>query len=66
MTPAIKRQILGHNAIELFGIRPPATPCPPAEPSGLRATNRTYGPVSRRDIVTTFVNGHPWVRRPGR
>ncbi len=62
VTPAIKRRILGHNAIELLGITPPATPCSPVEPAGVRAGNRTYGPVSRRDIATTFVREHPWAR----
>ena len=64
LTPTIKRKILGGNAIELFGITPPTTPCPATEPAGLRATNRTHGPVSRRDIVATFVHEHPWVRAP--
>jgi predicted TIM-barrel fold metal-dependent hydrolase len=64
LTPAVKRRILGANAIELFGITPPTTPCPPTDPAGLRATNRTYGPFSRRDIMATFVREHPWVRAP--
>ncbi len=60
LTAEVKRRILGANAVELFGITPPATPCP-AEPVGLR-TNRTYGPVGRRDIARTFLAEHPWVR----
>jgi uncharacterized protein len=63
LTPTVKRRILGQNAIELFGIAPPATRCQPSEPARLRATNRTFGPVSRRDIAATFVREHPWLRR---
>ena len=40
LTPDVKERILGANAVELFGITPPATPCPPVE--GLRA-----GPTAR-------------------
>jgi uncharacterized protein len=61
LTSEVKRRILGRNAIDLFGITPPATPCT-AEPLGLRGTNRTLGPVSRRDIARTFVAEHPWMR----
>ena len=60
LTPEVKRRILGRNAIDLFGITPPTTPCT-TEPLGLR-TNRTLGPVSRRDIARTFVAEHPWTR----
>lgn len=68
LTPESKRRILGQNAIELFGITPPATGCAtPAEQAARRPTNRTLGPVSRRDIVATFLREHPWMgpaRRP--
>jgi predicted TIM-barrel fold metal-dependent hydrolase len=68
LTDDVKRRILGANAVELFGISPPPSSCPPAEPdtpAGLRYGNRTLGPVTRRDIVSTFVREHPWtaVRR---
>ncbi|HWL43297.1 MAG TPA: hypothetical protein VNQ73_10175 [Ilumatobacter sp.] len=61
LTPAVKQRILAGNAIDLFGITMPTTPCRPV--TGLRTTNRTFGPRSRRDVVTTFLTEHPWVRR---
>ena len=61
LSPEVKRRILGRNAIDLFGIAAPTTTCQ-VEPAGLRGTNRTLGPVSRRDIVRTFVAEHPWMR----
>jgi Amidohydrolase len=57
LTPAVKERILGGNAVALFGITPPATPCPPVE----GFANRTLGPVSRRDIAATFLREHPWI-----
>jgi hypothetical protein len=58
----VKRRILGQNSIELFGITPPAGGCAsPAEQGLRRPTNRTLGPVSRRDVVATFLREHPWV-----
>ena len=63
LTPAIKQRILGGNAIDLFGIAPSTTPCQPV--AGFRTTNRTFGPKSRRDVLTTFAREHPWVRGPG-
>ncbi|MEQ1913068.1 MAG: amidohydrolase family protein, partial [Vicinamibacterales bacterium] len=62
LTPEVKRRILGRNAIDLFGITVPTTTCTP-QSAGFRATNRTFGPVSRRDIARTFVAEHPWMRR---
>ena len=63
LTPEVKRRILGHNAIDLFGITPPAGVCRrPAE--GFARTNRTLGPVSRRDVLATFLREHPWMRTP--
>jgi hypothetical protein len=66
LTPEIKRRILGANAVELLAITPPAESCPPAEVEGFRAArpdvNRTLGPVSRRDVVATFLGEHPWLR----
>lgn len=61
LTPAVKQRILAGNAVDLFGITLPDTACRPV--SGLRTTNRTYGPRTRRDVLTTFVREHPWVRR---
>ena len=62
LTAEVKRRILGANAIELFGIAPPAGGCAtPAEQAARRPTNRTLGPVSRRDIVATFLREHPWM-----
>ncbi len=66
LTADVKRRILGANAIELFGITPPVGVCSPAEVQGFRAAhpevNRTNGPVSRRDVVATFLREHPWMR----
>ncbi len=65
LTPDVKRRILGHNAIDLLGIDVPPATCGPADVEGLRrsgtASNRTLGPVSRRDVLATFVREHPWV-----
>jgi predicted TIM-barrel fold metal-dependent hydrolase len=58
LTPDVKNRIFGANAAELFGISPPTTPC--AAPDGVRRWNRTYGPLSRRDIVDAFRFEHPW------
>ena len=55
----MKARILGANAVELFGIVAPTSPCPPVE--GFRGANRTLGPVSRRDVVATFLREHPWI-----
>jgi predicted TIM-barrel fold metal-dependent hydrolase len=62
LTADVKRRILGANAVELFAITPPAGDCRDADepPSAWRRPNRTFGPVSRRDIVTTFAREHPW------
>ena len=59
LTPDVKARILGANAVELFGIVAPTTPCPPVE--SFRRANRTLGPVSRRDVVATFLREHPWI-----
>ena len=64
LTPEVKRRILGQNAIALFAIEPPAGACQPAEPEGFARSNRTYGPVSRRDVMATFLREHPWIRTP--
>ena len=66
LTDERKAKILGRNAARLFGIDRPATAtCAPAEQSTRRAANplanATLGPVSRRDILTTFVRDHPWL-----
>src|SRR5690606_25710363 len=57
---AAKERILSANAAELFAIDVPAGRCEPAT-NGWAATNRTFGPVSRRDVTATFVREHPWV-----
>ena len=48
------------NAATLFGIDPPAARCEPAGEAGI-GSNRTYGPVSRRDVAATFAREHPWI-----
>ncbi len=64
LTPDVKRRILGHNAIDLFGIVPPPATCATAESQGV--SNRTFGPVSRRDVMATFWREHPWTVRTSR
>ncbi|MBA2325042.1 MAG: amidohydrolase family protein [Actinobacteria bacterium] len=61
LTDDVKQQILSANAAALFGIAPPPAGCPAAndDGAGLRS-NRTYGPVARRDVEATFTREHPW------
>ena len=66
LTDERKAKIMGLNAARLFQIDQPLTAtCAPSEQSIRRASNplanATLGPVSRRDILTTFVRDHPWV-----
>ena len=66
LTDECKAKILGLNAARLFHIDQPLTAtCAPGEQSIRRAmnplANATLGPISRRDILTTFVRDHPWV-----
>ncbi len=61
LSAEVKDRILGRNAVELFGIDPPAGSCHVDEPSTL--ANRTLGPVTRRDVLATFLREHPWVGR---
>jgi uncharacterized protein len=61
-----KQKILGLNAARVFGISNPVDrACAPAEQGFRRAespyANTLLGPVTRRDIVKTFVRDHPWV-----
>jgi len=69
LTPDVKRRILGANAIRLFGIAPPVGLCTAADVEGFRAgradVNRTLGPVTRRDVLATWVREHPWMRSAG-
>lgn len=60
LTDEIKQKVLSANAAELFGIDPPAARCPPADQAAFRS-NRTFGPVSRRDVAATFAREHPWI-----
>jgi predicted TIM-barrel fold metal-dependent hydrolase len=67
LTTERKAKILGLNAARVFGItNPVAHTCGPAEQGFRRAespyANALMGPVTRRDIVRTFVRDHPWVR----
>ncbi len=62
LTADVKERIMSANAAELFGITVPAPACEPgARASGFGASNRTLGPVARRDVVTTFLREHPWI-----
>jgi predicted TIM-barrel fold metal-dependent hydrolase len=60
LTDAIKAKVLSGNAAALFGVEPPPAQCEPADQAGFRS-NRTYGPVSRRDVAATFAREHPWI-----
>jgi hypothetical protein len=60
LTDDVKQRILSTNAATLLGIDPPPALCEPEDRSGIR-TNRTYGPVSRRDVAATFAREHPWI-----
>jgi hypothetical protein len=68
LTAQRKAKILGLNAARLYGIDAPRTDrCSAATQSAWRADdplgNRTLGPVSRRDVLSTFVREHPWMVR---
>jgi hypothetical protein len=66
LTPDVKAKILGGNAARLYGVDPLTAPCrfEPGEREGFRRASgldhRTYGPMTRRDIVRTFLAEHPW------
>ncbi|MDO8362492.1 MAG: amidohydrolase family protein [Actinomycetota bacterium] len=67
LTAERKAKILGLNAVRVLGIAAPiAGACPPEVQAGLRRgdplANVAPGPVSRRDVLATFVREHPWVR----
>ena len=65
LTMERKVKILGLNAARVFGITNPIDQtCGPAE-QGFRRVESGYanallGPVTRRDIVKTFLRDHPW------
>ncbi len=66
LTDERKAKILGLNAARVMGIDTPlAQRCGGAEQAGMRAAdpwaNAALGPVSRRDVLTTFVREHPWM-----
>jgi uncharacterized protein len=70
LTAERKAKILGLNAVRALNIaRPVSGRCSPAVQSLQRRAdpfvNRTNGPVSRRDVLATFVREHPWVLSPG-
>ncbi len=60
LTDDIRQRIMSMNAATLFGIDPPAALCEPTGDAGI-GSNRTYGPVSRRDVAATFAREHPWI-----
>ena len=62
LTDDIKQRILWGNAADLYRIDVTPAACAPVEDPGFRS-NRTFGPVSRRDIVTTFLHDHPWITK---
>jgi uncharacterized protein len=62
LTAEVKQRIMAANAAELFGIAVPEPVCEPvAGSAGIRPANRTLGPVTRRDVVATFLREHPWI-----
>ena len=66
LTPDVKRRILGRNAVELFGITPPAGGCAtPAEQAARRPTQPDARPgVARATSWPTFLREHPSDRPP--
>ena len=65
LTDDVKARILSHNAAALYGIAAPAQACEPAGSAAWRSpANATYGPVARRDVVSTFLVEHPWMAAP--
>lgn len=68
LTAERKAKILGLNAARVLGIAEPiTTACPADVQAWLRLVdplaNVAPGPVSRREVFTTFVREHPWVVR---
>ena len=62
LTAEVKQRIMAANAAELFGITVPEPACEPAAlGASMGRSNRTYGPVARRDVVATFLREHPWI-----
>ena len=66
LTTERKAKILGLNAARVFGITNPIEQRAgrPSKASAARESpyaNALLGPVTRRDIVKTFVRDHPWV-----
>ncbi len=66
LTEERKAKILGLNAVRALAIDVPlAEACSPATQAQIRraepAANRTFGPVSRRDVLRTFAREHPWI-----
>jgi len=66
LTDAVKAKIFGLNAVRALNIQSPtALTCAADEQSALRHAeavgNRTLGPISRRDVLTTFLRDHPWI-----
>ena len=60
LTPAVKERILGANAIELFGIAPPAT-LVPAGRAGFAAPTARSARSPAATSLATFLREHPWI-----
>ncbi|MGH9138064.1 MAG: amidohydrolase family protein [Acidimicrobiales bacterium] len=72
LTAEVKRAILGRNAARLHGLDVAGlSPCrfnpeereAAREEAFARTPDRLYGPVSRRDVVVTWLTEHPWLSR---
>ncbi len=65
LTAERKAKILGHNAVRALRLDRVLTDrCEPSAPTDTAAepgANRTFGPVSRRDVIATFRREHPWM-----
>lgn len=61
LTEDAKERILSANAAALFDIEVPQGRCEAGtDVAGFRS-NRTHGPVARRDVAVTFLREHPWI-----
>lgn len=62
LTDEVKARILSRNAAALYGIDVPAQVCAPIDGAKIPSYgNATFGPIARRDVMSTFLREHPWM-----